>query len=113
MWANPEDIITVRLLRDRRTGVSRGFAFAEFVSLAAADRFLQAHLERRQAYLQQGAPAETTGITVFPIDGYFGDLEYSRPPPGTDKRTGLDWICPYVRLAACLLACIFVRAALY
>jgi RNA recognition motif-containing protein len=69
----------VRLIRDKVTGESRGFAFVEFPSVEDAQRFMDYHNTR------------------LDIDGRIVYMDYSKQKEshhhGNEYR---DWICPQV-----------------
>eukprot|EP01103_Thecamoeba_quadrilineata_P014515 TRINITY_DN4345_c0_g1_i1.p1 TRINITY_DN4345_c0_g1~~TRINITY_DN4345_c0_g1_i1.p1 ORF type:complete len:557 (-),score=98.62 TRINITY_DN4345_c0_g1_i1:1329-2999(-) len=92
----------VRLIRNKTTGESRGFAFVDFSTTEEAKNFMDYHLSENDGQID--------------IDGCTIQLDYSRQPPGTSRavapRTATefkDWICNqcqgsnFARRTACYL----------
>lgn len=70
----------VRLIRDKVTGESRGFAFVDFPSVEDATRFMEYHNMRLE------------------LDGRIVYMDYSRQkePHSGGAPEHKDWICPQV-----------------
>ncbi len=71
----------VRLIRDKVTGESRGFAFVEFPSVDDAQRFMEYHHNTR-----------------LEIDGRIVYMDYSKQKDSNHHHSSeyRDWICPQV-----------------
>jgi RNA-binding protein 5/10 len=71
----------VRLIRDKVTGESRGFAFVEFPSVDDAQRFMEYHHNTR-----------------LEIDGRIVYMDYSKQKDSNHHHNSeyRDWICPQV-----------------
>jgi len=72
-------IVSIRVIRDRTSGASRGYAFVEFDTVESAQDAL-----------------ETTG-RLLDMDGARCFIEYSMRPNdiAQDKRQRADWVCAY------------------
>ena len=65
----------VRLVKDKLTGESRGFAFVKFISIEHSRMFMEAH------------------FPVLDLDGCRIKIDYSKTGPREDLE---DWICSKV-----------------